>query len=504
MRPNYIDHNDARKNVLACAAFLAERITSNDAHADSIKEIVDRYIARGEVDLAAQLADAVEDFLPRDRMLRSIALYCAEHNDDEYALQLADAIEDPIDREVALENIACEKARQKDFEKAEEIAASLPFREGADMKIAVYRAIYGDDEAADAALAAMSPALRAQAYSNIAKFRLADENLDEKPDVIAAYLTKAEAAAAEVDMPEEKLREMAEIAGIWIQTGRKDRAIEILSTARGTAETVESREWREYWLMQIAHMFFQADSRDLAEHTLDLIQDKYFFALTLKRFAEMKRPAGGAGGVDEALEDLEEAYALIASQKSSEIRDSKARFELFTALAADIAACGKPERAMEIAALIEFDDARNRAYQSIAVVCAAQDNEAASAQALRAIEEDGFKTEALIAISDVHAKKTDAETALKFLREAHPLTEEMPQLSMRSGALQKIAQRYHALGENARASAIMLEDLGVTAGILDEFQRVCCLAEASDVYGTLELPIGEDEKAALGKMITRV
>jgi tetratricopeptide (TPR) repeat protein len=317
---------------------------------------------------------------------------------------------------------------------------------------------------------------------------------------MAPYLTAAETAAAEIEMPEEKLRELAEVAGLWLQAGRKDRVIEVLSAARNIAETVESRDWRDYWLVQIAQFFFQADSRELAERTLELIQDKYFFALCLRRFAEIKRTGGETA---EALEDLEEALALLVSQKSMEIRDSKARYELLSAVSGEIAACGKAERALETASAIEFDDARNRAFESIAIVCASQQNEPAGKQALQAIEEDWIKAEALIGISDVHRNRGEAEQALQFLDEAHALSEEIPQLQMRSGALRGIAERYHALGDGEKTSAAMLEDLQIIERILDDYLRASTLLQAWDKYHPLELTLGDKEKEVLNKMVTR-
>ncbi len=497
MRNLYINPDEASNDVLACAAFLAERIESRDGHSDAVKEVIERYLRRGEVDLAAQMADAVEDFHARDSMLRAISLNCAVMNDDEYALQLAEAIEDPTDREVALENIAGEKARQQNFDKAMEIADSLGYRDGAYAQIALYRAAYGDDETAAALLDGLDPGMRAQVYSNVAKHKLGED----KPDEMAPYLTAAETATADVEMPEEKLRELAEIAGLWLQSGRKDRAIEVLSAARNLAETVESRDWRDYWLVQIAQFFFQADSRELAERALELIQDKYFFALCLRRFAELKRAAGETA---EALEDLEEALALLVSQKSMEIRDSKARYELLSAVSGEIAACGKPERALETASRIEFDDARNRSFESIAVICASLENEPACQQALQAIEEDWIKADALIGISDVHRKNGETEKALQFLGEAHALSEEIPQLQMRSGALRAIAERYHALGDREKASAAMLEDLQIIERILDDYLRASTLLTAWDKYRPLEPAPSEKEKEVLNRMVTKI
>ncbi len=57
MSEHQINIEDANSDLLACAAFLAESIKSSDGHAEAMKEIVPRYLAKGDVDIAAGLAD---------------------------------------------------------------------------------------------------------------------------------------------------------------------------------------------------------------------------------------------------------------------------------------------------------------------------------------------------------------------------------------------------------------------------------------------------------------
>src|SRR4051794_12351991 len=117
MSPQLIDFQTAENDLLACAAYLAQNIGNSDGHAEAIKEIVPYYLEKGEVDLAAQLADSVEDTFVRDKLLTAVAEKCAEIDDDEYALQLADAIEDVGLRAIAFERVAIQKAVKKEFGK---------------------------------------------------------------------------------------------------------------------------------------------------------------------------------------------------------------------------------------------------------------------------------------------------------------------------------------------------------------------------------------------------
>jgi hypothetical protein len=495
MKNLYIEPADAENDVLACAAFVAERVGSSDGHAEAMKEIIPRYLQKNEVDLCAQMADALEDNFARDHLLADIAEHCARMDDDEYALQLADAAEDYSSRSIARERLVAVKAEMHQFDRAMEMAEPLDHRENAYSFIAFHHAALGDTEAAEQLINLIEfPALRAKTYAEIAADKLAN---DKKPEG-ETYLTAAAEAAAESEHVEEKLREMCEIAGLWVRAGRKDKAIELLSAARDIAEVLEHRNWHDYWLAQIAQLYFQADSLELAEHALDMIDDKYFFALCLKRFAERKFAAGQA---DEALEDLEEGRALLISQKFNEIRDSRARYDLLAATAIDFATYGKAERAIQAAQEIDEETTRNRALQGIASVSVLLENETAATQALQAIDDDASKIFALLGASDAYRDRENNEKAVELLNEAHQLSEETPQLPARSSALGELAMRFATLGDAEKARAVMLENLQIIERILDNSIKATALVSASDIYAKLEIAPGDGEKAVLRKMV---
>src|SRR4051794_40691229 len=90
----FISREQAQTDLLAAAAFIGERIRSADGHAEAMDAIIPQYLQRNDVDLAAELANAVDDPYSRDRLLTRVAVKCAELDDDEYALQLLGAIED--------------------------------------------------------------------------------------------------------------------------------------------------------------------------------------------------------------------------------------------------------------------------------------------------------------------------------------------------------------------------------------------------------------------------
>ncbi|HRH44336.1 MAG TPA: hypothetical protein PKY82_22065, partial [Pyrinomonadaceae bacterium] len=61
MSEQLIKIQDAQNNLLACATFLAEKIGSSDGHAEAVKELIPVYLAKNDVDTAAELADSIDD-----------------------------------------------------------------------------------------------------------------------------------------------------------------------------------------------------------------------------------------------------------------------------------------------------------------------------------------------------------------------------------------------------------------------------------------------------------
>nr|MBP7416716.1 hypothetical protein [Pyrinomonadaceae bacterium] len=69
MAEHFISRQQAEGDLLSAAAFLAENIKSSDGHAEAMKTIVPLYLAKGNVDLAAELANEVAEPFPRDQLL---------------------------------------------------------------------------------------------------------------------------------------------------------------------------------------------------------------------------------------------------------------------------------------------------------------------------------------------------------------------------------------------------------------------------------------------------
>jgi len=496
MAEHFISAADAEHDLLACAAFLAENIRNNDGYAEAMKVVIPRYLERNSVDLAAELANAIDDPFTRDMLLIGIAEKCASIGDGEYALQLADAVEDDGLRSQALERIAIQKSVKGETAEAVEIAESLSHPDYVYADIAMREAERGDETALNTALDRIEFAnARVGALHAAAGAKL--KNGDREAAV--RFLNEAVAAANDIEHREEKLRALCEIGNSFIEIEDKDGAIKTFELARENAERLESIH-RDLFLATAALGFLQAGDLEQADATLDLVGDKVQIASCLLGFS---REFWKKEEKDDALETLEESYAIIKSQRENEIRDSRARNATYTQIAAQFADYGKAERAIEIANENQDDDERTSALSQIAQILTIQKDDAVARQALTAIPEESSRLFALLGMSESKEKIGERENAVAFLDEAATLAETVPQLSVRSAVLNEIVRAFSNFGEQAKATAAAHENLEVIASIRDEGIRAAMLANLSAFYPQGEQELSEADKNMIGRMIRR-
>jgi tetratricopeptide (TPR) repeat protein len=485
MSEQLINIDEAQQNLLACATFLAEKIGSSDGHAEAVKELIPYYLAKGEVDTAAELADSIDDPFVRDQLLTVVAEKCAEIDDDEYALQLADAIEDNSFQGVCLEGIAKQKAIKNQFEKALKVADGLEHASNAYAEIALRQ----ETAAALQTIEKIEfPYIKVQTL-----LELASNNND------LALLEKATGIARDIELEEERIRAYLGISFQYIEAGRKDKAIEVLDQARQFAETLDSVQ-KDSFLSQVSQGFMKAGSLDLADRTLDLVADKYELAHALTGYAD---EYWAIKEEDEALEALDEAYQILKSQRETETRNSRAKFNLLGSIAIRFASFGKLERAIEIANENPYNEIRNNSLTQIAVICETAGHDELAHQAIRDIDDDSEKTLAMIALSDVRRRNEEPDEALKLLNEAYFHIGTVRQLSMKSLILNRLAERFKILNDAEKARAICSENLLTIAEILDESHRVSALAGLADTFDGLKFELSESDKGVLRTMIRK-
>jgi tetratricopeptide (TPR) repeat protein len=492
MAEHFISREETEDDLLAASTFLAERITSSDGHAEAMSAVIPLYLANKDVDLAAELANTVDDPFTRDRLLSLVAEKCAELDDDEYALQLAESIEDFGMRAKALERIALQKAAKGDFEKAREIADQMDHRDGVLAGIAMKQSVNGADSASAETLREIEfPVDRVHALLEIAISRIAVG----EPEKAVALLESAVSAALDIEHNEERIRSLLDAGNLFIEANRKDRAVETFDKSKGYAEALDNIH-RDTFLASTAVGFLHAGSIDLADRTLDLVADKTQIASCLLGYA---REFWKKSENSEALDSLEEAYAILKSQRDIETRSSKARYALFTAIAVQFAWFEKSERAIEIAQQIEDENEQTAALSQVAGVLTLRNEDEEARHALRSISDDASRTLALITMSDAKEKNGDREGAVALLDESYHWAETVPQLSSRSTVYNEIASRFRAYGETEKFSQAVAINLQTIAAIRDDSRRSVALAQLSAFDPAPEFT--DAEKASLAQII---
>ncbi|MBK8146691.1 MAG: hypothetical protein IPN69_19720 [Acidobacteria bacterium] len=496
MSEHLISIDDARGNLLALAARLAEDVKSADGHADALKRIVPIYVEKGEVDLAAELSDSIADPFARDRLLTLVAEKCAVANDVEYAFQLAEAIEDVGIAAEARERIAVCQVASGDFEKALATAETLDHPDNVFSEMALRFDAEGNAERRDEMIDAMKfPTAKAVALGTLAGQYL---QKDDKKSAVE-FLDRAAIVAGTIDYETDEIRLLTDIGNLFSDANRKDRAIETLDKARQVVEKMDSVH-REYLLSAVSLGFFNAGSIDLADRTLDLITDKTHLSATLLGFAR------GYWERDEridALDALEEAYQILQSQLETETRDSRAKFQLWRSVATQFAGFEKYERAIEAAQFLPDDSEQMDALGEIAQIATLHGQDDFADQALRAIADDAKRMTTLVGMSDAKQRRGDSDAALQLLGSAAELAETVPQLALRSGAYNELAKRFAAHGETDKAREISHLNLETILAIKDDSVRAIAFADLSQIYELMGFELNDTEKETLRALIQK-
>lgn len=490
MSDHFISLDRAENDLLDCSAFLAERIKSSDGHAEAMNTIVPLYLAKGDVDLAAELANAIDDPFSRDKLLIAVAVKCAEIDDEEYGLQLADAIEDHGLQSQAFERIGLIMAGKGKSERASEVADLMGHADFVYGGIAVNQASSGNEAAAAETIESIEfPAARVSALQQIGQAQI-DEG---KPEKGIETIEKAVAAADEIEHEEEQIRALCELGNVFLDAKATDKAIETFEKAKGFSEQLDNQH-RDYFLVNCAIGFLNSGSVELADRTLDLVRDKTHMASAMLGFA---RDHWGKEDKDEAIDSLEEAYAILRSQREAETRDSRSRQALITTIAVQFAGFGKSERATEIALENPDPNEAINALVQIAQILTIQKEDELARETVNLIEEDANRLFALVAIADGQRKGGNDEAAIATLDEAVTMAETVPQLSARSEVLNEIADRFASLGEAEKARSIGIESLAVLSQIRDESSRAVAVANLAKVYSAAGIEPAETEKKAM-------
>jgi tetratricopeptide (TPR) repeat protein len=363
--------------------------------------------------------------------------------------------------------------------------------------VAAHQAASGQEAGADDTLGRIefSTALTS-ALQNIASVYMERDDVERA----VAYLERAETAAGAIEHDEERIRTLCEIGNQYVEAGRSELAMASFENARMTAEGLQSSQ-KDHMLVSCAVGFLQAGNSEMADSVLDLVLDKTQLSSALVSFA---RYAWKNDEKEDALEALDEAYEIINAQKEKETRDSRNRYAIMAAIAAQFAVFSHGERAVEIAVANPSPADRSAALSQIAQLQVMQNNDEAAHETVALIDDDAERMLALISMADAKKRLGDTEAYSRYLAEAASISDTIPQFVARAKVLTELTSRRLADDSQEEARQSGLQCLEVIGEIRDESSKAEVLAALSKVYGEGNLEIGTAEKSILARIVRRM
>lgn len=484
----FISRQRADEDILMAAAFMGERIRSAEGHADAIDKVVPQILAADDVDLAAELSNAIDDPFSRDRLLARVAVRCSELGDDEYALQLIEAIEDVGMRSIAIERCSLAKVAAGQLDAAIELSDAIAHPDNVYAAVAVAHYNEGRKAESDTVLDEIDfPTARVSAM-----LRMANAELEKEGFATAAeLLTSAREHADEIEHDEERIAAMVEIGTGFIAAKRNDLAITTFADARDIATKIGVGH-RDLFLSNCAIGFRTAGSVELAEETIEMLGDKTHIAATLLGFA---RESWRADDKETAVEDLDEAFEILKDQHERETRDSKTRNALMASIAAQFAGFGKAEKAIEVAEANDSDEQKVAALTQIAKVLDVKKETATADEATALIAEPSERTTALVSRAENLTENDDTASAIEMLERAENEAASIEQITALAESHLRIADRAVTAGSSPLASRNISSGLLAIAGILDPTTRASLIADIATIVkrGSLELTDADRE-----------
>ncbi len=410
-------------------------------------------------------------------------------------MQLAEAIEDIGQRSQTIEKIAIQKGIKGETEKALAFADRIAHPEYIYADLSLRFAAASDDAGSNEMLDRIEyPAASVSALQAIAQLEINSGEMEKA----AASLEAAAEEAAAIEHDEERIRALCEIGSLFTLAGKPAAAVKCFETAAEQSDELTTH--RDFFIANAALGMMQAGDADAPDGALEMLRDKTQAASCLVGFSKEYRRRGE---LTDAMEELEEAYAIFRSQKDSEVRDSKAKFAVHRLIAVEFAESGSLERAVEIAREIAEPGERTAALSQVAQVVQRSGDDERAREIVTAIDEDPDRLYALLGMSDLKNQSGEKDAAVELLDEALTLAETIPNLGPRSGVLIEIAGRFYRYGQREKAQAAATENLENIFAMANAGSQAAALANLSPLYGTGGLELGGTETEILLSIIRR-
>ncbi len=506
MSENFIEDDVNGESLLASATRVAETIGNLDGYSELASLIAVRYAESGLLDVAVDLAETVTDPYAREQLLANIAAECVEFGENDYADDLLQMIEDPGLYSLAREQMAVKYAEADSFDKALEIAREIDDSGQTLSRIALIQADGGLlAQALEMARSIEDPILKATALTELAARNLRQGLKDES----AELLMEATRATKEIDLTQDRINALVEIASLYQESEEEEQAVNTLSRASGLADEFEDERdmsvaqdnRKDEMLATVALGFARLQRYAQAEPLIEKLEDPFQFSAAAANVALEYHKAGQSG---HALNLLTEALEVAKAEEVYGEHGLTLRENLFVRLAVAYSTIGHYDEALQIADMISSLNLRHSALKEVAKTGVHADNHDIVFRVADMAWEPYAKVLYHLEISDALVESGQTALSDRTLSQALETAEMLERAFEKALALMEIALRYAQREQAAKAADLLFQALSTAALIGDEYHKARVLIALDDRYRKAGLEPGEREQRVLQEIDSQI
>jgi tetratricopeptide (TPR) repeat protein len=450
-------NEDYAVDFVEAAVRVAQTIDGLEEQSEILSSAASIYAESGQMDLALNLTEAIEDSYQRDVAFTSIAVICAAAGDDDQVDSLLEMIGDEVAYGLAIDEVAAAYTRAGEIDKAVETARRLNDSDSA--LSSIVRACPSRDSLTDCMEIARSidyPELKATALIELAGQARKLEAQSETTELIE----EAVAAAAEIDFPPNRIEARVRIAALYKDNDQAEQASEVLSKARGDCEETEKSE-RDTVRYQIAAAYAGLHDFNTAEQLLEEIEGPYDFCLATAAVALEHHQAGDQNA---AIKLLADGLEVIKDEPVYGETLLRRRYTLAN-FGNTYASMGRLEDAFQVTELLDSDEQKDEAFRDIAYISASTDNPGTALKVLEKIKDDAMRVLCEVEVVRRWTRKDQLALADHLLSNASAEIAKVEWPHQRTKCLAELAQAYELREQTSRCSEYLFEALQATAMI---------------------------------------
>ena len=489
------EENLNKDDLLAAALAEAEKLEGEE-HSDLLELISTEYCRRGDLSLAVELADTIQDPYLRERTIGTLASLSFDVQNPDSANELLDSIEDPSLMAVAIEQTAIQLAERGEFEEAVRLTDQLADPADALSNIAVQYARSGAfDDALEVAQMIEPPSSRTTTFG-----RLAFESLDKgRTDEALELLGEASESVEAIEFPEDQVYALVGIASAYEKAGDKESCVTRLNQALKLAVEIEgaagvgisSTAGRDQALAQIVGTLTSFKSFANADKVVEQIEDPFQFAIASGLLAVGFHEDGQQG---QAKGLLDQAVEVAREPELTGERGVALREQVLSMLAYRYALCGYYDESLKIAESMTGVSQKAELLTDIGRVSVG-----AGRDVVRVAEllNDPMQTSAFwLAISDAYWTANKQEEAEKSIAKAESSADAIENPYEKSLALKEIASLLHSRELPERARRVFTKAKAATDTVEVGFQKARCLFALSQIEKSVSQSTAETDRSA--------